>query len=172
MERFPMPATAAMLILTIFLRPRKCLAPSRGNPLRHCQDVKIQVEFSPARVKAYRLVGYENRMLNKEDLTTTRRMQAALAAVMRYRPLRNNPADRMSRLPISAAGVHQAGGGQQQGFDEREFTRGPTRYQQSYHPEGKWNKVTKTNNSCLPPHWPSLACCFVNRSINASLPMC
>jgi Ca-activated chloride channel homolog len=29
--------------------------------------VKIQVEFNPAKVKAYRLVGYENRLLNAED---------------------------------------------------------------------------------------------------------
>lgn len=31
------------------------------------KDVKIQVEFNPAKVKSYRLIGYENRMLNKED---------------------------------------------------------------------------------------------------------
>jgi len=31
------------------------------------KDVKIQVEFNPAKVKAYRLIGYENRMLKKED---------------------------------------------------------------------------------------------------------
>lgn len=31
------------------------------------KDVKLQIEFNPAKVKAYRLVGYENRMLNKED---------------------------------------------------------------------------------------------------------
>lgn len=31
------------------------------------KDVKFQVEFNPAQVKAYRLIGYENRMLNKED---------------------------------------------------------------------------------------------------------
>ncbi|WP_418654830.1 vWA domain-containing protein [Acinetobacter beijerinckii] len=31
------------------------------------QDVKIQVEFNPAMVKEYRLVGYENRMLKQED---------------------------------------------------------------------------------------------------------
>ena len=31
------------------------------------QDVKIQVEFNPATVSQYRLIGYENRMLNKED---------------------------------------------------------------------------------------------------------
>ncbi|MFC2139233.1 von Willebrand factor type A domain-containing protein [Bacteroidota bacterium] len=31
------------------------------------KDVKIQVEFNPAKVKNYRLLGYENRMLNNED---------------------------------------------------------------------------------------------------------
>lgn len=31
------------------------------------KDVKIQVEFNPSIVKKYRLIGYENRMLNKED---------------------------------------------------------------------------------------------------------
>ena len=31
------------------------------------KDVKIQVEFNPAYVNAYRLVGYETRLLNKED---------------------------------------------------------------------------------------------------------
>jgi Ca-activated chloride channel homolog len=31
------------------------------------KDVKIQVEFNPARVQAYRLIGYENRLLNDED---------------------------------------------------------------------------------------------------------
>ncbi|MCH2031987.1 MAG: von Willebrand factor type A domain-containing protein [Tenacibaculum sp.] len=31
------------------------------------KDVKIQVEFNPNKVKAYRLIGYENRLLNDED---------------------------------------------------------------------------------------------------------
>lgn len=31
------------------------------------KDVKIQIEFNPGKVKEYRLIGYENRMLNKED---------------------------------------------------------------------------------------------------------
>jgi Ca-activated chloride channel family protein len=31
------------------------------------KDVKIQVEFNPAQVAAYRLIGYENRMLRAED---------------------------------------------------------------------------------------------------------
>src|SRR6185295_6278240 len=31
------------------------------------KDVKIQVEFNPATVSEYRLVGYETRMLNRDD---------------------------------------------------------------------------------------------------------
>ncbi|MUP46832.1 DUF3520 domain-containing protein [Gramella sp. BOM4] len=31
------------------------------------KDVKIQVEFNPENVEAYRLIGYENRLLNDED---------------------------------------------------------------------------------------------------------
>jgi len=36
-------------------------------------DVKIQVEFNPAHVKAYRLIGYENRLLNKEDFNNDKK---------------------------------------------------------------------------------------------------
>jgi len=31
------------------------------------KDVKLQIEFNPSKVQAYRLVGYETRLLNKED---------------------------------------------------------------------------------------------------------
>ena len=31
------------------------------------KDVKIQIEFNPARVEEYRLIGYENRVLRRED---------------------------------------------------------------------------------------------------------
>ena len=34
-----------------------------------CRDVKLQVEFNPAVVSEYRLIGYENRALNREDFT-------------------------------------------------------------------------------------------------------
>jgi Ca-activated chloride channel family protein len=38
-----------------------------GTLVTIAKDVKIQVEFNPLRVGAYRLVGYENRMLRAED---------------------------------------------------------------------------------------------------------
>ena len=38
-----------------------------GTLITIAKDVKIQVEFNPARVASYRLIGYEKRMLRKED---------------------------------------------------------------------------------------------------------
>jgi Ca-activated chloride channel family protein len=38
-----------------------------GTLVTIAKDVKIQVEFNPARVSSYRLLGYENRLLKKED---------------------------------------------------------------------------------------------------------
>jgi Ca-activated chloride channel family protein len=47
---------------------RKVLVDEMGGTLvTIAKDVKIQVEFNPARVAAYRLVGYENRLLAAED---------------------------------------------------------------------------------------------------------
>lgn len=43
-----------------------------GTLVAVAKDVKIQVEFNPARVAGYRLVGYENRMLRKEDFNNDR----------------------------------------------------------------------------------------------------
>lgn len=38
-----------------------------GTLFTIAKDVKLQVEFNPAQVEAYRLIGYENRVLNHED---------------------------------------------------------------------------------------------------------
>jgi Ca-activated chloride channel homolog len=38
-----------------------------GTLFTLANDVKLQIEFNPARAKAYRLIGYENRRLNPED---------------------------------------------------------------------------------------------------------
>ncbi len=39
----------------------------RANLFTIAKDVKIQIEFNPALIKAYRLIGYENRLLANED---------------------------------------------------------------------------------------------------------
>ena len=47
---------------------RKVLVNEFGGTLfTVAKDVKLQVEFNPAKVQAYRLIGYENRLLKDED---------------------------------------------------------------------------------------------------------
>lgn len=47
---------------------KKVLVDELGSTLiAIAKDVKIQIEFNPSAVKAYRLIGYENRKLAKED---------------------------------------------------------------------------------------------------------
>jgi Ca-activated chloride channel family protein len=50
------------------LEAKKVLVNEMGGTLfTIAKDVKIQVEFNPARVQSYRLIGYENRLLQTED---------------------------------------------------------------------------------------------------------
>ncbi|HEY4196477.1 MAG TPA: von Willebrand factor type A domain-containing protein, partial [Mucilaginibacter sp.] len=44
-----------------------------GTMFMVAKDVKLQVEFNPAKVQAYRLVGYEDRMLAKEDFNNDKK---------------------------------------------------------------------------------------------------
>ncbi len=44
------------------------------------KDVKIQVEFNPAKVSEYRLIGYENRQLNNEDFVNDKKDAGELGA--------------------------------------------------------------------------------------------
>lgn len=47
---------------------RKVLVNEFGGTLfTVAKDVKLQIEFNPSKVQSYRLIGYENRLLNKED---------------------------------------------------------------------------------------------------------
>ena len=50
------------------LEARKVLVTEMGSTLLTiAKDVKLQLEFNPAKVKEYRLIGYENRLLAAED---------------------------------------------------------------------------------------------------------
>ena len=44
-----------------------------GTLFTIAKDVKLQIEFNPAKVQAYRLIGYENRKLNKEDFNNDKK---------------------------------------------------------------------------------------------------
>jgi Ca-activated chloride channel family protein len=51
-----------------------------GTIVTIAKDVKIQVEFNPLKVASYRLIGYENRMLKKEDFRDDRKDAGELGA--------------------------------------------------------------------------------------------
>jgi len=44
------------------------------------KDVKFQLEFNPAKVQGYRLIGYENRLLNEEDFNDDKKDAGELGA--------------------------------------------------------------------------------------------
>ncbi|MFZ1530021.1 MAG: von Willebrand factor type A domain-containing protein [Ferruginibacter sp.] len=44
-----------------------------GTLFTIAKDVKLQVEFNPAMVAGYRLIGYENRVMNKEDFNNDKK---------------------------------------------------------------------------------------------------
>lgn len=53
---------------------RKVLVNEFGGTLfTIAKDVKLQIEFNPAKVQAYRLIGYENRVLKNEDFNNDKK---------------------------------------------------------------------------------------------------
>ena len=60
---------------------RKVLVEELGGTLvTIAKDVKIQVEFNPAKVAAYRLIGYENRMLAAQDFNDDKKDAGEIGA--------------------------------------------------------------------------------------------
>jgi Ca-activated chloride channel homolog len=60
---------------------KKVLVTELGSTLfTIAKDVKIQIEFNPAQVKAYRLVGYEKRILAKEDFNDDKKDAGEIGA--------------------------------------------------------------------------------------------
>ncbi len=60
---------------------RKVLVTEMGGTLfTIAKDVKLQVEFNPARVQAYRLIGYENRALRSEDFANDKKDAGEMGA--------------------------------------------------------------------------------------------
>jgi Ca-activated chloride channel family protein len=86
------------------------------------RDVKIQVEFNPARVSEYRLIGYENRILRREDFNNDRidagEIGAGHSVTALYEiALRGEGGERMDPLRYGGEPAVEAGG------DELAFVR-------------------------------------------------
>jgi len=60
---------------------RRVLIAEAGSTLvTVAKDVKLQIEFNPRFVSAYRLIGYENRLLRKEDFNNDRKDAGEMGA--------------------------------------------------------------------------------------------
>jgi Ca-activated chloride channel family protein len=60
---------------------RKVMGSELGSTLfTIAKDVKIQVEFNPAKVAGYRLIGYENRLLSAEDFNDDKKDAGEIGA--------------------------------------------------------------------------------------------
>lgn len=101
------------------LEAQKSLVEQMGGTLfTIASDVKLQVEFNPYRVAEYRLIGYENRLLRREDFNNDRIDAGELGAGhsvvalfeiaestgtgRRIDPLRYSVQDRQARSPTTA----------------------------------------------------------------------
>ena len=63
------------------LEAKKVLVSQMGGTLfTIAKDVKLQIEFNPTKVKAYRLIGYENRMLAAQDFNDDKKDAGELGA--------------------------------------------------------------------------------------------
>ncbi|MEZ4956708.1 MAG: von Willebrand factor type A domain-containing protein [Saprospiraceae bacterium] len=67
-----------------------------GTLFTIAKDVKIQIEFNPTKVQGYRLIGYENRLLDKEDFNDDKKDAGELGSGHRVTAL----------YEIIPAGVH------------------------------------------------------------------
>ena len=67
--------------LDSLLEAKKALVTELGSTLFViAKDVKLQIEFNPAEVKAYRLLGYENRLLEAQDFNDDQKDAGELGA--------------------------------------------------------------------------------------------
>ncbi|WP_338760900.1 VWA domain-containing protein [Massilia sp. METH4] len=68
MQRLAQSGNGNAAYIDSLLEARKALGEELGSTMFPiANDVKVQVEFNPAQVAAYRLIGYETRMLQKQD---------------------------------------------------------------------------------------------------------
>ena len=81
MERLAGHGNGNYAYIDTLLEARRVLVEQLGGTLLTvARDVKLQVEFNPAQVKAYRLIGYENRRLRDQEFNDDRKDAGDLGA--------------------------------------------------------------------------------------------
>lgn len=114
------------------------------------KDVKIQVEFNPARVKAYRLVGYENRMLNKEDFNNDKKDAGDIgcghAVTVLYEIIPTDSHEQVTDIDPLEYTKHVVGNSKDLMNVKIRYKRPNEDTSNLITQKVEWNKLTKTNN--------------------------
>jgi Ca-activated chloride channel homolog len=111
------------------------------------QDVKIQIEFNPAEVLEYRLIGYENRMLAREDFNNDKVDAGEIGAGHRVTALYEIvPVGNKGRVAPLRYGVLPAGPSKS---DELAHLR--LRYKQPHAPESRLLEYPILKRSIIAP---------------------
>jgi Ca-activated chloride channel family protein len=157
---------------------RVLVAQFGGTLFTVAKDVKLQIEFNPARVAHYRLVGYENRLLEAEDFNNDRKDAGELGAGHTVTALYELvPAD---GKPLVDPLKYQQPTTNNQQPAAAELLTVKLRYKE---PQGTASKLLvqplagparpspRPRPTCaLPPPWPSSACCCARASSAAPPP--
>ncbi len=121
------------------MEAQKVLVHEMGGTLfTIAKDVKIQVEFNPARVASYRLIGYENRMLAKEDFANDKKDAGELGsghtvtALYEIEPAKRERAENVTELRYVNVGIKS------EAFDKEEILTVRLRYKK---PDGDKSKL-------------------------------
>ena len=122
-----------------------------GTLVTIAKDVKLQVEFNPAHVQAYRLIGYENRLLRSEDFNNDKKDAGELGAghtvtamyeVVPVHPERSRGSERDEVPAVDALryqpSVHPERSRGREGEGSDELMTVKLRYK---HPEGETSRV-------------------------------
>jgi Ca-activated chloride channel family protein len=117
---------------------KKTLVEQAGGTLvTIAKDVKIQVEFNPAKVQAYRLIGYENRLLAKEDFNNDKVDAGEIGAGHTVTALyeivpvgATAPSDTPAVDGLKYQAVAQGAGSKEQGAQNRELLTVKIRYKE------------------------------------------
>ena len=107
-----------------------------GTLVTVAKDVKFQVEFNPAYIKGYRLIGYENRMLSAEDFADDTKDAGEIGAGHTVTAL-YEIADSSSSMEFSSAGLKYSGGAQN-GTENGEYCTVSVRYKE---PDGDESRL-------------------------------
>ncbi len=110
-----------------------------GTLFAIAKDVKLQIEFNPVKVKAYRLIGYENRRLANEDFADDKKDAGELGAGHSVTALYEIiGADSQEKVPTAGPLKYQMTTLKPQAIAGNEVMTVKLRYK---HPKGKKSKL-------------------------------